>query len=583
MRFAKLPTSILVLLASAFLLAKPADAATLSLSAATTSLTVGKTTTVSIVVRSTDQAINASQGKLNFPTDKLQVTGVSKGSLFSYWTTEPSYSNSNGTVSFGGGLPNPGYKGSGRSVLTVTFKAKAAGKATITYASGAVLANDGLGTNILTGYGSTTLSIAAATPSTPTPETPAEPTTPSVVAPVVKSSTHPNSNAWYNNNDPVFTWTRPTGVQGVSFVFDQSATTTPDEAFDDNNGSGTYNDLTDGAWYFHLRAKSAVGWSTTAHVRVRIDTQAPAAFTPSVSSVQDAATPTYRLQFETTDSGSGIADYTLALDTQDFTRVTSPHLVETQKSGIHQFTLRAADQAGNVREAIGQFNVEGSPAPRLTSVPKKLTLFADFTVEGLTVQGDTVALLIDGKELARFSSDTYRIDSAPGVFIPDGLTLWRYSFKPFLAPGSHNLTAVAMNRQGLESPASVPATFHTLGSTVQVLGFLVPSGGLILFLLGIIAALIMLLAVLYQRFRHWQRAESFDLSTAEDQINDEIDRLQTSLEKDIVGAIRSSVTERSMQAATHEQIRKDITQVRQRIDDLVDKQVKKLKKKKKGK
>ena len=88
------------------------------------------------------------------------------------------------------------------------------------------------------------------------------------------------------------------------------------------------------------------------------------------------------------------------------------------------------------------------------------------------------------------------------------------------------------------------------------------------------------LVILYERFRHWRRAESFDLSTAEEQINEEIDRLQNSLEKDIVGAIRTAVTERSMQAATHEQIRKDITQVRQRIDDLVDKQVKRLKKKK---
>lgn len=584
MRVAKSLTIFLFSLASTFVLAKPADAATLNLSAAATSLTVGKTTTVSIVVRSADQAINASQGKVNFPADKLQVTGISKGSLFSYWTTEPSYSNSNGTISFGGGLPNPGYKGSGRSVLTVTFKAKAEGKAAITYASGAILANDGLGTNILTGYGSVTLNVAAAaTPSEPTPETPAEPTTPSVAAPVVKSTTHPNSATWYNNNDPVFTWTRPTSIQGVSIAFDQNATTTPDDVFDDNAGSRTYTDIADGIWYFHLRAKSANGWTSTAHIRVRIDTQAPAAFTPSVSSVEDATTPTYRLLFETADSGSGIAQYMLALDTQEFSKVISPHVVETQKSGIHQFTLRAIDQAGNVREAIGQFNVEGSPAPRLTSVPKKLTLFADLTVEGLTVQGDTVLLLIDGKEVARFASDTYRIDSAPGVFIPDGLTLWRFTSRPFLAPGDHTLTAIAINRQGLESPASVPAAFLTLGSTVQIFGFLVPSAGLIIVLLVVIALLILLLIVLYERFRHWQRAESFDLSTAEGQINDEINRLQTSLEKDIVGAIRSSVTERSMQAATHEQIRKDITQVRQRIDDLVDKQVKKLKKKKKGK
>lgn len=558
----------------------PTEAATLGLSAAATSLTVGKSTTVSVIVRSPDQALNASQGKVSFPVDKLQVTSVSKGSLFTYWTSEPAYSNSNGTVTFGGGLPTPGYKGSGRTVLTITFRAKAVGKATVTYGSGTILANDGLGTNILTGYGVATITIAAATPVVPAPTSTPTPTTPTISTPVVRSSSHPDQSLWYNGSDVVLTWSRPTGINGVSYVLDHNPATVPDDTLEENSGSRTYTAVADGTWYFHLRAKYSGGWSSVARVRIRIDTQAPDSFTPQTTPVPDATIPTYRLLFQTTDSASGIARYMLALDTQDFITVASPHLVETQKSGIHQYTLRAIDNAGNIREAVGQFNVEGSPAPRLTSVPKKITLFAEFTVEGLTVQGDTVVLFIDGKESARFSSETYRIDAAPGVFIPDGLTLWRYTFKPILPPSDHDLTAIAINRQNIESPASVPATFVTLGSTVELFGFLVPSAGLILFLLVIIMLLLVLLVILYERFRHWQRAESFDLTSAEDQINQEIDRLQTSLEKDIVGAIRSSVTERSMQAATHEQIRKDITQVRQRIDDLVDRQVKKMKKKK---
>ncbi|MEK7631263.1 MAG: cohesin domain-containing protein [Patescibacteria group bacterium] len=565
----------------AFWFGQSASAATLGLSAAATNLTVGKTTTVSVIARSNDQAMNASQGKVSFPADKLQVTSVSKGSLFSYWTTEPAYSNSNGTVTFGGGLPSPGYKGTGRSIITITFKAKAEGKAALTYASGTILANDGLGTNILTAYGSVTLSIGAAQAAEPTvpPPTP----TPGTPTPVVRSSTHPDASVWYNLNDSVFTWTKPTGIQGVSYLLDQNASTVPDENLEENSGTRQYDDVADGVWYFHLRAKYSAGWSSAAHLRIRVDTKPPESFTPQVNAVPDASTPTYRLVFEATDSGSGVARYMLALDTQEFTNVTSPHVMETQKSGIHQFTLRAIDAAGNIREAIGQFNVEGSPAPRLTSVPKKLTLFAELPVEGLTLQGDTIILLIDGKESARFRSDTYRIDSAPRITIPDGHTLWRYTFKPFLAPGDHTLTAIAINRQGIESPPSVPATMHTLGTTVQLFGFLVPSVSLVIFLLVIILLLLAMLLILYERFRHWQRAESFDLTTAEDQINQEIDRLQSSLEKDIVGAIRSSVTERSMQAATHEQIRKDITQVRKRIDDLVDRQVKKIKRKKQRK
>lgn len=133
---------------------------------------VGETKSFSLTVNSATQAMNASQGKLTFPTDKLQVMSVAKGSLFKYWTDEPAYSNSNGTVTFGGGLPTPGFTGSGRAVITVTFRAKASGTATLSYTSGAILANDGTGTNILTGYGSATVRIGEAAPTNTAPPPP---------------------------------------------------------------------------------------------------------------------------------------------------------------------------------------------------------------------------------------------------------------------------------------------------------------------------------------------------------------------------------------------------------------------------
>ena len=148
------------------------------------------------------------------------------------------------------------------------------------------------------------------------------------------------------------TWTRPTGVQGVSYIFDQNATTTPDETLDENSGTHTYTATPDGVWYFHLRAKYSGGWSSVVHIRLRIDSVAPESFVPKVTALGEATSPSYKLEFQTTDSGSGIANYQLALDTQEFTKVVSPYVVSQQKGGIHQFTLRAVDQAGNIREAI---------------------------------------------------------------------------------------------------------------------------------------------------------------------------------------------------------------------------------------
>src|ERR1035437_8001397 len=76
-----------------------ASASTLSLSPASGTYTVGATIPVSVIVSSTDQAINAVSGTLSFPTDAFSVVLLSEtGSLINFWATEPSYSNSAGTV-----------------------------------------------------------------------------------------------------------------------------------------------------------------------------------------------------------------------------------------------------------------------------------------------------------------------------------------------------------------------------------------------------------------------------------------------------------------------------------------------------
>jgi len=98
----------------------------------------------------TNTEINAAEGSIYFPVDKLEVISLSKKeSIFSLWAVEPSYSNIEGTIWFGGVLPTPGFKGSEGKILTITFKPIKEGKADIKFKEGLVLANDGNGTDIL--------------------------------------------------------------------------------------------------------------------------------------------------------------------------------------------------------------------------------------------------------------------------------------------------------------------------------------------------------------------------------------------------------------------------------------------------
>jgi hypothetical protein len=150
------------------------QADTLLFSPSSGSYKVGQTFSVRVVVSSPAQAVNAVSAKLSFPTDKLQVTSVSKiGSILNLWVEEPSFSNSQGTVSMEGVVPNPGFKGNGGPVLTINFRVLKDGPADLQYVSGQLLANDGYGTNILKNKGTASFTLLEA----PAPQVaPVEPT-----------------------------------------------------------------------------------------------------------------------------------------------------------------------------------------------------------------------------------------------------------------------------------------------------------------------------------------------------------------------------------------------------------------------
>lgn len=98
-------------------------------------------------------------------------------------------------------------------------------------------------------------------------------------APVISSAGHPVQTTWYNNNDPAFTWTEPTGpapISGYSYALDQSAGTTPDAVVDTTGTANSYTNVSDGTWYFHVRALDTAGtWGPAGHYRVNIDTATP--------------------------------------------------------------------------------------------------------------------------------------------------------------------------------------------------------------------------------------------------------------------------------------------------------------------
>lgn len=163
-----------LLLALFFLLPNSAGAASFFVSPSSGTHTLGSTITVTIVAETATQALNALSGTLSIPTDAFDIVSVtSSGSIVNFWVQEPTRTGA--SVAFEGVVLNPGYIGSNGKVATVTLRTKKVGTFSLSYTSASILANDGKGTNILSGTRGATFTVSESAPPAAQKTEPEEP------------------------------------------------------------------------------------------------------------------------------------------------------------------------------------------------------------------------------------------------------------------------------------------------------------------------------------------------------------------------------------------------------------------------
>ena len=385
-----------------------AQTATLYLLPSTGNYTVGTTFSVTVKVSSGGIPINAAEGSLIFNTEELNVVSLSKsGSIFSLWTTEPTFSNSAGTIEFGGGTP-ASFTGAAGTMVTITFKAKKSATANVNFLSGAVLAADGKGTNVLANMTSGTYTLTPGIITPPAEEvSPKEYVAPPTVgvpaAPVVSSTTHPDENKWYSNNDPEFNWSLPSGVTGVSLLLHKSPTANPGNVSDGLLESKKYESIEDGIWYFNIKFRNQYGWGAILHRKVLIDTRPPLPFEIKVQR-EDPTDPQPVLLFETTDETSGIEYYEVKIgEGEPFPAEkikTESYKLPPQALGIHEIEVKAFDKAGNYARASTEIEVLPIETPTLLQYPTGLITGQNLTLEGGGLPEATIKVFIQ-KEKAK--------------------------------------------------------------------------------------------------------------------------------------------------------------------------------------
>ncbi len=453
-----------------FLPLKHIDAAGASMymSPSTGTYVIGGKFSVAIIINSGGQAINAAEGSISFDTDLLKVVSVAKGSVFKYWTTEPSFSNSASTVNFGGGVPPPAFNGTAGRVITISFQAKKAGKAQVRFTAGAVLANDGKGTNVLTSMGSASYTLVPKTeaPVSNNKKTEKKVYEPERIKPQITSPTHPDQNKWYREDKVLIKWSTPAGVKGVSISFNQEPTADPGPVSDGYFSEKEFQVAKSGVWYAHIKLKDAKGWGTTAHFRVMVDINPPEPFTVEVKYIKVGDWP--ELHFNTKDKESGLLKYEIIVGSLDSQTVElKPEEKMFKPSGLsggeHTALIKAIDKAGNERISSVNFKVEPIPTPTIDNYPSEVKPSDSFYMSGTAVSESVVNVYIEENNK----------NIAIGKVKSDANGKWFFIYDKKLPEGRYTAWVDAINKNGIKSePASkisflvTPPVFAVIGSFV---------------------------------------------------------------------------------------------------------------------
>lgn len=496
MRNTSLANFIKCLIVLCFVLAVPvtARAATMSVAPGTGVYTIGSTFTVNVSVNTKGAAINAAEGTLSFNPSELSVVSVSKSSVFSLWTADPSFSNSAGTINFSGGTPS-GYTGSNGTVLSVTFRAKAAATARVTISAGSVLAADGRGTNVLTAMNGGTFTISAAS-SAPQPEVIVEyvPPANTPAAPTVTSDTH-DRDGWSREKTAVLSWRIPDDVTAVRTALTDSPSSIPTKVYDTPISTITITDLEEGEQYFHIQFQNKDGWGRVTHYPLRVDTQLPE-LALALPTDANLTRPNQVLFLTgTSTDGAPIARYTVRVgDSEPVTTTENAGLgvikLPPLAPGYHTISVEVVDAAGNQTVLTTTLTIESFGAPTFSELPTTVNPGVIPVIKGETRPRVkvSVTLATPGQ-----TDQVYEVTAdGEGVFtlIPNAR----------LPIGVYTVTAVATDEFGAQSAVSEPVRLLVEESGIIRFGsFIIDVMSIVVSLVAL--ALLSLLLVVYS-WRH---------------------------------------------------------------------------------
>lgn len=509
-----------------FCLTTVTNAADLRFTPVSGSYKIGDVFSVSVLVSSSDKAVNAIQSNIIFPVDKLTLVSLAKVSQgIGLWVQEPTFSNTNGTASFEGIILNPGYQGAGANLVTLTFRAKAEGNASLKFSQGAVLANDGLGTNVLTNLGTANFVIGP-TPAlltTPVPVAPTVPISASLPSAInVKSSTHPEPDSWYANSDPEFNWSLPKDVTAVRLLYDKYPSSQPSVFYNYRLAEKSLSDVKDGSYYFHAQARNSAGWGPVSHFRFQIDTAKPESFEFEEIPRSDNSETSLRFSLKASDNGSGIKEYEIKVGDDESIIIPAQvgdegsgetiYQADNMPSGKHTIIARAIDFAGNYLTDYLDIEVESINPPLFTEYPSRIAADEVATIKGRTYLNSEVTIYYGRNAEQEVEQKITSDDSGEFAFSFDAKSLKN---------GVYLFSGIVTKPEGAKSLRSDPIIIVVERSWLNRV-----SNWTVNFLVLFIPMLALLLILILLILSSWRQAKRYKY-----QVRKEVGEAQTTLEK----------------------------------------------------
>ena len=491
-----------------------AQAASLYFSPSSGFYNVGNIFSVGVYVSSVGQSMNAAQGTVSFPIDKLEVISISKaGSVISFWVQEPQYINSEGTVRFEGIVPNPGFMGANGKIISINFRAKDSGSANLKIVKGSVLANDGQGTQILESAGEAVFSLDLKSLSPASESTTISQTAGTPAAPKISSLTHPDPDKWYSNKNPKFTWSIPSDVSAIRILYNKFPSTAPIVQYKPPIAEKVLEDIADDQWYFHAQLQNDNGWGSVSHFRFQIDTQPPAPFKIKFIDGPETDNPKPAISFFTTDSLSGVDYYSVKIGDGDFFNISSglvseaePYVLPRQFPGKHTVLVKVVDKAGNYIIDSVELITKPIPAPIITDYPKQIVEGNPLIISGKAVPNSTIILFLKSADSKILSQETK--SDKNGFFSlvwqikekdsREAITenIFNFSFKD----KSYSLWAEAIDERGALSEKSATHTLVIKRGLLET--FLTTS---LAYLVIIVSTLAIVLLIIYLIMHFWRK------------------------------------------------------------------------------